>query len=75
MKTQAEIFAQGLAQLGCTELAPLTRFRVFEHPAKPGTRYFLGRAGALRYGATLRDSIPALTLKRTLLRKAQDVVL
>lgn len=69
MATLQEQYIDALTFLGYKRIVnSRTRRIVFESPHRPGTYWYLGKAGAIRIGKTIADSHPAgPTTKRYLL--------
>ncbi len=75
-KTQSEIIAEWLLANGwqIDRQTRVTRYRVFIHPterlAGKAAKLYLGKAGALRIGPNVADSIPAPKRKANILSAA-----
>lgn len=58
LKTLHDRFLAALKARGCSRIDGTSRHAVMDWPERPGMKFFVGRAGSLRCGRTLRESIP-----------------
>lgn len=61
MKTIKEQLISALEARGCTIItgAPSRKYVTMTRPNRPGTFYYVGRFGALRYGENIANSLSA----------------
>jgi hypothetical protein len=62
-KTMRERFIAALTSVGETRVKQTFKYDVFTR--KEGGFYYIGRAGALRFGQNITDSIPCSSARKT----------